>query len=116
MERQRRQQQPSNLAYISRFLSDFARQFQQTSQQFLDELAEERKRRGDLNNFATRLEAMVKDMVSTSRTMEQTNAELTATIKDVSSAFVCSMVKDMVSTSRTMEQTNAELTATIKDV
>ncbi len=83
MERQHRQQQPSNLADISRFLSDFARQFQQTSQQFLDELAEERKRRGDLNNFATRLEAMVKDMVSTSRTMEQTNAELTATIKDV---------------------------------
>lgn len=82
MERQRRQQQPSNLADISRFLSDFARQFQQTTQQFLDELAEERKRRGDLNNFATRLETMVKDMVSASRTMEQTNAELTTTIKD----------------------------------
>jgi ABC-type transporter Mla subunit MlaD len=83
MERQRRQQQPSNLADISRFLFDFAQQFKQTSQQFLNELAEERKRRGDLNNFATRLETMVKDMVSASHTMEKTNAELTTTIKDV---------------------------------
>ena len=83
MHRQQTLQQPNNLTDIARFLHQFATQFQQTSQQFLNELAEERKRRGDLNTFAAALDAMVKDMVAAAGSMKQTNAELTTAVKEV---------------------------------
>jgi hypothetical protein len=81
--RQRQQQQPTDLADVARYLYQFGQQFQQTSQQFLNELAEERKRRGDLSAFTAALEKITKDMVSAADSMKQTNIELTAAVKEV---------------------------------
>ncbi len=81
--RERLLKQPRDLADVARYLFQFGQKFQQTSQQFLDEMAEERKRRGDLTAFTTALENMTKEMVSAANSMKQANADLVKSVEEV---------------------------------
>ena len=83
IHRQRQLNQPSNLNDIARYLHQFGEQFKQTTQQFLDELAEERKRRGDLAAFTAALDKMSKDMLAAATSIYQTNTSLTTTLQDI---------------------------------
>lgn len=81
--RERLEKQPRDLADVARYLFQFGQKFQQTSQQFLDEMAEERKRRGDLTAFTTALENMTKEMVSAANSMKQANTDLVKSVQEV---------------------------------
>lgn len=81
--REQQSKQPSNLNEIARHLSQFTLQFEQTTQQFLNELAEERKRRGDMTAFTAALDKMSKDMLAAATSIYQTNNSLTTTLQDL---------------------------------
>lgn len=81
--RERLEKQPRDLADVARYLFQFGQKFQQTSQQFLDEMAEERKRRGDLTAFTTALENITKEMVAAAKSMKQANTDLAKSIQEV---------------------------------
>lgn len=83
IHRQRQLNQPSNLNDIAKYLFQFGEQFKQITQQFLSELAEERKRRGDLATFTASLDKMSKDMLAAASSIQQTNANLTTVLQDI---------------------------------
>ncbi|HET8845104.1 MAG TPA: hypothetical protein VFN35_26755, partial [Ktedonobacteraceae bacterium] len=83
VRRQQQQNQPNNLSDVAKYLYQFSEQFKQTTQQFLNELGEERKRRGDMTAFTNALDRMSKDMLAAATSIHQTNADLTTTLKDI---------------------------------
>lgn len=83
IHRQRQLNQPSNLNDIAKYLYQFGEQFKQTTQQFLKEMTEERKQRGDLSTFTAALDGISKDMLKAAVSMQQTNASLTTTLQEI---------------------------------
>jgi methyl-accepting chemotaxis protein len=85
-DRLRREIQPKNIQDVASYLFQFVQQFQQIAKQFLTELEEERKQRGDLKSFTTALEKITTDLVNATDLMSKVNTELTKTTRDVLSA------------------------------
>jgi ABC-type transporter Mla subunit MlaD len=81
--RYRAANQPSNLNDISKYLFQFSEQFKKSMDQFLAEMAEERKRRGDMTAFMAALDRVSKDMLAAASSIQQTNADLGDLLKDI---------------------------------
>ena len=81
--RQRQFNQPTNMNDVAKYLFQFSEQFKQTTQQFLNEMAEERKRRGDLTTFTAALDKMSKDMLTMASSIQQTNTNLNTTLQGI---------------------------------
>ncbi len=81
--RYRATNQPSNLNDISKYLFQFSEQFKKSMDQFLAEMAEERKRRGDMTAFMAALDRVSKDMLAAASSIQQTNADLGTMLKDI---------------------------------
>lgn len=83
IHRQRQLNQPSNINDVAKYLYQFGEQFKQTTQKFLDEMVEERKRRGDLATFTAALDKMSKDMLTMASSIQQTNTNLNTTLQGI---------------------------------
>ena len=68
---------------VANELGTIAQQFEKATQDFLKELEEERRDRGDFANFITALKRISDDILSASESIEQTSVELNQGVKDL---------------------------------
>jgi hypothetical protein len=83
VRRQQQQNQPTSVQDVAQYLFQFSQQFKTTIDQFINELTEERKRRGDLQKFTDALDRMSSDMLAAANSMSKTNADLTQTLQSI---------------------------------
>lgn len=83
-QRQRKQQQPpQDMEAIVRLLFEVTQEFKRVSEEFLREMAEERRQRGDVTAFLQGLKEITRDIVTTADMLKQSNRDLETLLQSI---------------------------------